>query len=90
MKALVVYDSVYGNTEKVARAIAGAIAGEVTVLHAGEVNPSEIESVDLLVVGAPTQGGRATMAINEFLGKVSETAVKGTKVATFDTRLSKK
>ncbi|TET68870.1 MAG: nitric oxide synthase, partial [Dehalococcoidia bacterium] len=41
MKALIVYDSVYGNTEKIARAIAEAItpSGEVKVLRAGEANP---------------------------------------------------
>jgi len=90
MKALVVYDSVYGNTEKIARAIGDAIAGEVKVLRVGEANPSELESIDLLVVGAPTQGGRATPAIREFLDQVSETAVKGIKVAAFDTRISTK
>lgn len=42
MKALIVYDSVYGNTEKIAGAIAGAITGEVKVLRAVEVNPSEV------------------------------------------------
>jgi len=42
MKTLIVYDSVYGNTEKIARAIAAAIApsGEVKVLRPGELNPS--------------------------------------------------
>ena len=29
MKTLIVYDSVHGNTEKIARAIGDAIAGEV-------------------------------------------------------------
>ena len=92
MKALIVYDSVYGNTEKIARAIAGALtpSGEVKVLRAGEVNPSELESIDLLIVGAPTQGGRATPPIQDFLNKLPESAVKGLNVAAFDTRLSTK
>ena len=92
MKALIVYDSVYGNTEKIARAIAAAIApsGEVKVLRPGEVNPSELQALDLLVVGSPTQGGRPTPAIQDFLNKVSEPAVKGVNVAAFDTRFSTK
>jgi flavodoxin len=92
MKALIVYDSVYGNTEKIARAIAGALtpSGEVKVLRAGEVNPSELESVDLIVVGSPTQGGRPTLAIKEFLNQVPERAIKGVNVAAFDTRFSTK
>ncbi len=90
MKALIVYDSVYGNTEKIARAIAGAITPSdgVKVLRAGEANPSELESIDLLIVGSPTQGGRPTPAIQDFLNKVSEPAIKGINVAAFDTRFS--
>jgi len=70
MKALIVYDSVYGNTEKIARSIGSAITGDVKVLRAAEVNPSELESVDLLIVGSPTHGGRQTPAIQDFLNKV--------------------
>jgi flavodoxin len=92
MKALIVYDSVYGNTEKIARAIAAAIApsGEVKVLRPGDMNPSELQAVDLLVVGSPTQGGKPTPAIQDFLNKVSEPAIKGINVAAFDTRFSTK
>jgi flavodoxin I len=90
MKALVIYDSFYGNTEKIARAIGGAITGEVKVLRAGEVNPSELQSIDLLIVGSPTQGGRPTKAIQDFLNKLPESAVKGVNVAAFDTRFSTK
>ena len=88
MKALIVYDSVYGNTEKIARAIGGAIAGEVKVLRMDEVDYSELKTLDLLIVGSPTQGGRPTLAIQDFLNKVTEAAIKGLNVAAFDTRFS--
>nr|NIT04134.1 hypothetical protein [Candidatus Saccharibacteria bacterium] len=87
-KALIVYDSMYGNTEKIAKAIGGAISGEVKVLRTGEVNPSELEGIELLIVGSPTQGGRATKPIQDFLNKFQESALKGTKVAAFDTRFT--
>ncbi len=92
MKALVIYDSVYGNTEKIARAIAEALtpSGEVKVLRPGEVDHSELQSVDLLIVGSPTQGGRPTKAIQDFLNKLPESAIKGVNVAAFDTRFSTK
>ena len=48
MKTLVVYDSVYGNTEIIARAIGDAIPGEVQVLRVGRVNAAAWETVDLL------------------------------------------
>ncbi len=90
MKTLIIYDSVYGNTEKIARAIAGAITpfGEVKVLRVGEAAPSELGSTDLLIVGSPTQGGKPTPAVQEFLSKIPANALKNIGVAAFDTRLS--
>jgi len=90
MKALIVYDSVYGNTEKIARAIAEAItpSNEVKILRAGEANPSELASIDLLIVGSPTHAGRPTPAIKDLLNKVPE--LQGVNVAAFDTRIPTK
>ena len=85
MKTLVVYDSLYGNTAQVAEVIGAAIAGESQVLLIGEAKPSELGSFDLVIAGAPTQGGRATDAMRAFLSRVS--ALEGAKVAVFDTRL---
>jgi len=92
MKALIVYDSVYGNTEKIARAIAEAItpSGEVKVLRASEANSSELASIDLLIVGSPTHGGRPTPAVQDLLNKVTQPSLKGINVAVFDTRMSTK
>jgi len=90
MKTLIVYDSVHGNTEKIARAIGDAIAGEVEVHHAGEVNISELDAFDLIIVGSPTHGGRPTPAVRDFLKKAPAPALKGTSVAAFDTRLPTK
>jgi len=88
IKTLIVYDSVYGNTEKIAKAIGDAIIGEVKVLRVGEVNISELKTFNLLIVGSPTQGGRPTPAMQGFLNKISEPVIKGIRVAAFDTRMS--
>lgn len=55
MKSLVVYESWFGNTRRLAEEIADALAaeGEVDVLSVDEALPG-LEDVDLLVVGAPT------------------------------------
>jgi hypothetical protein len=56
MRALVVYESMFGNTEQIALAIADGLqtAYEVDVLNVDEA-PSVLPSdIDLLVVGAPT------------------------------------
>jgi flavodoxin len=89
VKALIVYDSLYVNTEKIAKAIGNSLtpSGEVKVLRAGEVSLSEMESVDLLLVGSPTQGGSLSPAIKELLSKIPANALKNVSVAAFDTRL---
>ncbi|MCW4049961.1 MAG: flavodoxin family protein [Candidatus Bathyarchaeota archaeon] len=88
MKSLIVYDSVHGNTEKIARAIGEAITGEAQVLHVEKVNPSEITTYNLLIIGSPTHGGRPTPAMREFLSKAP--ALNGATVAAFDTRIPMK
>jgi flavodoxin len=90
MKTLVVYDTLYGNTEKIARAIAGAVKGEVKVLRASEASPADLAGVGLLFAGSPTQGGQATKAMRAFLEKVPADALKGVRSAAFDTRLKTK
>ena len=44
MKVVLVYDSLYGNTEKIAQAIRGAIGknNEIRVLGVGEVKPADL------------------------------------------------
>ena len=87
MKTLAVYDSVYGNTEKIARSIGDSIKGDVRVLKVNDVKASDLESLDLLIAGSPTQAGRPTPAIMNFLKTLPAASIKGLKVAAFDTRM---
>jgi flavodoxin len=86
MIALVVYDSVYGNTQKVAEAIGAAIGGDTRVVRPGQADLAGLGRIDLLVVGSPTLGGRPSQPVQDWLASIQETAVKDVKVATFDTR----
>lgn len=55
MRALVVYESLWGNTEKVARAIADELSSVGTVdIFDSDAAPSSTDGYSLLVVGAPT------------------------------------
>jgi len=92
LKFLIVYDSNFGNTEKVAGAIGEAVTplGEVKVFRVSKVNPSELASIDFLIVGSPTHAGRATKAIKEFLKKIPANALENVGVTSFDTRFSAK
>lgn len=56
MHALVVYESVYGNTKAVAEAVADGLRSQmaVDVFEVGGAPPTLGDDVDLLVVGGPT------------------------------------
>lgn len=58
MKALVVYESLWGNTAAVAHAIAEGIGPEAKALSTGEATGAVIADVDLIVAGAPVIGFR--------------------------------
>jgi len=90
VKVLVVYDSAYGNTEKIAKAIGNAITGDVKVLRVGEVNLPEIKTINLLIIGSPTQGGGPTQAIKDFINKITESSLQDVGIAVFDTRMTMK
>jgi flavodoxin I len=89
MKTLIVYDSVVGNTEKIARAIAAGLGSPASmeILQAGGVLPEQLTRAGLLVVGSPTRGFRPTETVAELLKRIPSKALKGIRVAAFDTRL---
>lgn len=88
MKTLVVYDSLYGNTEIIARAIGDAIPGEVPVLRVEQVNAGDLERADLLIVGSPTHGSLPSEVVQSLLERIGSPAREGARAATFDTRLT--
>jgi flavodoxin len=89
MKALVVYDSFFSNTEQVAQAIGGALGSEeeVSVLRVGDVKPEHMAGLDVLVVGSPTRAFSPTPAIRKLVGSIPRGSLAGVKVAGFDTRM---
>jgi len=88
MNVLVLYDSAYGNTAKIAEAIEHEVEqhnqGRLRTID--EVSPDEIRVADLVLVGSPTQGGGPTSRMKEFLDGLPRDALKGKLVAAFDTR----
>jgi len=96
MRILVIYDSVFGNTEKIAQAIAQAIGqaiagglgapAEAELLHVAKVQSCRMEDSDLLVVGSPTRGFRPTEDLANLLERLAPNALQGRRVAAFDTR----
>lgn len=88
MRTLVIYDSVYGNTEKIAKAIAQAIPGEVFLRRVDQVAATDWEAVDLLLVGSPTHGALPTEAVQALLETIGPPVRATARATTFDTRLT--
>lgn len=90
MKALVVYESFFGNTEQIARAIGDGLGGleRVEVVRVSAVTPERLEGVNLLVVGSPTRAFHAAPSIGAFLRSLPQGRLAGVKVAAFDTRIA--
>jgi flavodoxin len=90
MKALVVYDSFFGNTEQIALAIGNTLSseGNIEILRVSDVKLKHLKGVDVLIAGSPTRAFRPTKPITDFLNSISRDALQGIKVAAFDTRMS--
>jgi flavodoxin len=87
MKALVIYDSQYGNTEKIAKAIGKGFTGDVKVMKVGDVKPEDIAWAKTVIIGSPTQAGRQTAAIKTFGEGLKADSFTGKRLAAFDTRV---
>jgi len=87
MKVLVIYDTLFGNTEQIARTIGSALSSlkEVEVVRVSKVKPKQLTGLKLLIVGSPTHGGRPTPAIQNFLKHIPGSAIRGINVSAFDT-----
>jgi len=88
MKALVIYDSYFGNTERIAQAIGNALGSpeDVEILRVGNLKPEQLTGLELLIVGSPTRAFKPTPAITNLLRSIPTNGLSGVKVAAFDTR----
>lgn len=89
MNICIVYDSQFGNTERIAQAIASTLQGfgPVRIERVDPEHPLNCQDVDLLMLGSPTQGFRATSAIQSFIMHVPFALLQNLAVVTFDTRI---
>ena len=85
---IVIYDSLYGNTETIAHAIAEAMPDEVKAKRVDEADPTELASADLLIIGSPTHGALPTEEVQTLVDQIGPPASGDARAATFDTRLA--
>jgi sulfite reductase alpha subunit-like flavoprotein len=86
MNSLVVYDSYFGNTEKVAQTIYETLksSGSSKLIHVSEASDLDIEDYDLIVVGSPTRYYKPTKPIVQFVREIKSYDIR---IGLFDTRM---
>jgi len=86
MKALIVYHSITGHTQKAGEDIAKGLRGsgvEVTLKNVNEVSKSDIAEYDIFAIGSPTHGSKPTGKIRRLLVSLEDGALSQKKVAAF-------
>ena len=93
MKVLIVYDTKYGNTKKVAELIGEGISStegnEVIINNVKDVDLNKDDSYDLILIGSPNHMGSHITSVKKFIKKISEASLKISSFAVFDTYLTK-
>ena len=88
MKGIVVYDTSYGNTQKIAETIVETLKEtgiETDLFNVKEVKKLSAKDYNFLVLGSPTKFGTMSFAIRFFLGKVKSEEWMNKPFAAFDT-----
>ena len=92
-KAIIVYESKYGNTKLVAETIAGGmkeVGGiEAIVSEVKEVDLNTISDYDAILIGSPNHIGGPVGGIKKFIDKLGKILPEGKTLAAFDTYLGK-
>lgn len=89
MSTLITYESFFGNTEKIARAIAAGcgLDPETTVVRVRDVDPRQLGELDRLIVGSATRGFKPCPDTQHFLKAIPAGRLQGVKIAAYDTRI---
>jgi menaquinone-dependent protoporphyrinogen IX oxidase len=88
VKGIVVYDTSYGNTKKIAETIAETLKEsgiEVDLFYVKDVKKLSGKDYDFFVLGSPTKFGTMSFAVRGFLGKVRSEEWMNKPFAAFDT-----
>ena len=89
MQFLIVYDSVFGNTKRLAEELAAVLGGKETVSlkNVYQVRADDVESADFCIFASPTRAFAPTPGMKSYIKSLPADSLKGRKTAVFDTRI---
>ncbi len=85
MKTLIICDSYFGNTQKIAEAISNTIP-ESKLINVKDFKPEYLENIELLIVGSPTRAFSPSENTTAFLKKLPN--LENINIGAFDTGIS--
>jgi len=89
-KAIVIYHTQFGNTEKIAKALASGLAEQevdVDCLKGEDIQIENLTEYDLIAIGGPTHIWTLAQSMKVFLEKLERVAIKGKCDFAFDTKV---
>jgi len=87
MEVLIIFDSNFGNTKKIADHIANKIGINASSKSVNDFKESDLQGIKLLIVGSPINAWKPTEKITRFLNRLKSLKLTGLKGAAFDTRV---
>jgi len=90
IRALVLYDSRYGNTKTVAEALAKGIGSSgvpIDCVSIEEIDIQRILNFDFIAIGGPTHVIRTSKEMKDFLERIKSLDLRGRMGFAFDTRI---
>ena len=93
MKVLILYDTKYGNTKKVAEIIGEGLniveENVITIENVKEIDLNKDLTYDLILIGSPNHVGSHTKNVKKFIKNIPKAALKAKSFAVFDTYMGK-
>jgi flavodoxin len=89
MKAIVIYDTQFGNTEIIAKALASGMNEQKITVDCVKVDAVQIATLqeyDLLAIGGPTHGFGMSSPMKAFMKKLEHADLRDKKAFAFDTK----
>lgn len=89
LNILVVYETKFGNTKKVAETIAEGMREiaeiKTEVINVNDAETSRVQDFDAIIIGSPTWGGNSPKPIRNFIDELAELQLNEKYYAVFDT-----
>ena len=90
-KAIVIYHTLFGNTEKIAKEVASGMDEQridVDCIKVEEVQIDKLKEYDLLAIGGPTHGFGMSKPMKEFIETIEQMDLQDKNAFAFDTKNS--